>query len=215
MATGDNNDMVSRLRALIPNGWFNDVAPVRDAVLGGISDILAFGYSLISYAKLQTRILTATGPWLDLIALDFFGAALRRNVGQSDSSFQARIISSLFRERVTRSGMIATLTDLTGKAPLIFEPWNTGDTGGIGIAFGIGGGGGIGSVSLPAQVFITAFRPGTAGVPNVAGIGFGGIGAGISSIINPANALGVTDADIYATIAQTLPTGVIGWTQLH
>lgn len=33
MATGDSNDMLSRLKSLIPGGWFADVAPIRDAVL--------------------------------------------------------------------------------------------------------------------------------------------------------------------------------------
>lgn len=150
MTTGDAPDMLARIKRVVPSRWFAYVAPLRDAVLGGLSDQLAWVYSFIAYAKLQTRITTATDLWLDLIAADYFGLFIRRRVGEFDAAFMPRIKRELIRERVTRKGMAQALTDLTGSAPIIFEPWNTGDAGAwdIGAAWAgasasAGGGGGF------------------------------------------------------------------------
>src|SRR5260363_278724 len=46
------------------------------------------------------------GGWLDLIAADFFGDALKRGPDQSDAAFRQRIRARLFGERATRAGLI-------------------------------------------------------------------------------------------------------------
>ena len=71
---GDQNDFIARLKALLPRGWFAETAPVLTGTLAGLSAALAQVYGLISYARLQTRIVTATDAFLDLISFDFFGA---------------------------------------------------------------------------------------------------------------------------------------------
>src|ERR1700749_4296193 len=122
MAIGDAQDMVTRIKATLPSGWFADSTPVLDSVLSGIGWALALGYSLIAYARLQTRIKTATDGFLDLIAFDFFGTMLPRALQELDNAYRTRIIASLFPQRATRQGMINVLTLLTGRAPWIFEP---------------------------------------------------------------------------------------------
>jgi hypothetical protein len=255
MAIGDNNDMLGRLKSLIPYRWFAFVAPLRDAVLGGLADQLAWIYSFIGYATAQTRLATMSGIWLDLFAYDFFGLKLKRR-GSVDDIFRARISAELLRERVTRAGMVRAITDLTGKAPVIFEPWNTGDTGGwdsVGMAYagsnpGGGGGGGYdrfsgydlnrssydpqatysaivsggagawGDTNLPAQFFITAYRPGLQGIPYINGFDnqAGGYDAGVIEWTDRSMISGsVTDQDIYDAINATRPTGTIAWTRLH
>jgi len=77
MATGDSNDILTRVKMLIPFRWFSWVAPIRDAILGGLSDSMAWCYSWIVYAKQQSRIATSTGPFLDLISYDFLGRTCR------------------------------------------------------------------------------------------------------------------------------------------
>jgi hypothetical protein len=218
MATGDSNDILSRLKAVIPYRWFAYVAPIRDAVLGGLSDLAAWCYSWIVYATTQSRIATSTGPFLDLIAFDFLGRYLVRG-GLSDNPFRARIMATILQERVTRAGMINALTLLTGQAPIIFEPWNTGDAGGYGcpnVAYGAAGG--WGSMNLPGQAFVTVTRTSGSGVPNVGGYGsnLGGYGIGATEYVGPSNEqIGITDDDIYATIITTKPTGVICWTKIN
>lgn len=221
MATGDQSDIYHRLRGYLPR-WFGDEAqsPVINALLQGLAYGGAYVYSLYAYAKLQTRILTATDGWLDMIAADFFGSALLRSASQSDASFRARIILNLFRERATRNGMVKVLTDLTGRAPTIIEPTRPADTGVYGgplIGYSIAGA--YGSILMPYQAFVIAYRPLGTGIPSVAGYGVstGGYGqasqadwASLSMIQNA-----VQDADIYAAIEATRPVGTIVWASIQ
>src|SRR5579885_1748109 len=102
--TGDQQDIVSRIKAVLPNGWFRDSTPILDGVLNGIGWALAGIYSLAGYARLQTRLATATDGFLDLISLDYFGLGLPRRPQEMDAPFRARIQAQLFLERATRRG---------------------------------------------------------------------------------------------------------------
>lgn len=82
------------------------------------------------YGWTAQRIATATDVQLDLISVDFYGDQLPRLPGETDDSFRTRIQASLFLPYTTREGFIICLTRLTGFAPRLIEPWNTGDTGG-------------------------------------------------------------------------------------
>lgn len=137
MATGDQQNMFDRLAGLLPAGWFGDNNPVRDALLWGYAQALAWAYTLYLYAKAQTRIKTATDGWLDLIALDFFGNNLLRNSNQADSSFRNRILINIFRERTTRHAIEQVLFDLTGRMPKIVEPARPADVGAYGAAVAV------------------------------------------------------------------------------
>jgi hypothetical protein len=217
MTTGDATDMLTRIKRVLPPRWFAYTAPLRDAVLGGLSDQLAWVYSFIAYAKQQTRITTSAGLFLDLTAYDYFGRFIRRRAGELDAAFMPRIKKEILRERVTRKGMIQALTDLTGKAPIIFEPRSTYDAGGYGTHCGYGVAGGYGNIVLNNQVFLTVYRPGLQGVPGVDGYGgsIGGYGVGAIEYVGPSMIVGaVTDSDIYATIEATKPSGAICWTKL-
>ena len=219
MATGDQKDMVVRLRTAIPKLWFSDAAPVLTALLNGFAYPLALIYSLAAYAKLQTRIKTAIDGFLDLVSFDYFGTTLPRAVAESDTSFRTRIFFNLLREKATRNGMVKILTELTGFAPIIFEPWRPLDTGAYNTNIcGYGMAGGYGSVDLPYQAFITAYRPIGFGIPNVAGYGDPEAGYSTGSQSEFANpslvAGGVTDADIFAAIADEKVEGTIAWAQI-
>jgi hypothetical protein len=217
---GDQSDVLGRIKALLPFRWFPDSTPVLDALLSGVAWSLSFAYSLIQYSKLQTRIATATDGFLDLISYDFFGTALARRTQEMDAPYRTRIQIALLQQKATRQGMINALTALTGRAPVIFEPARPADTGawGASISGWSSGAGGWGSLLHRAQVFITAFRPATAGIPNV--IGWGGTAGGWSTPgqfkwSNLSQIEGsVTDEDIYALIAVTKPAGVRAWVRI-
>lgn len=216
MATGDQDDMVRRLQALIPNGWFSvGLSPLRDAVLAGIANVLAFSFSQLTYLRKQTRIATATDGFLDLIAGDFFGGSLYRATHQSDDSFRAKIIANILRERGTRNAVVSILTQLTGRAPIIFEPRRPADTGaygGPGLGYGVAGG--YGSLSLAYQSFVNAFRPAGQGVPNVAGYGVptGAYStAAQAEYISLSMVQGISDADIYGAVNAVRPAGYTIW----
>jgi hypothetical protein len=220
MSTGDKVDILSRVKQLIPKRWFKWVAPYRDAIIGGLSDSAAWNYTLVTYARAQTRVATAYGIWLDIIAYDFLGRFLTRN-NAADDTFRVIIRATILQERVTRKGMIAAVTALTGKAPSVFEPWNTGDTGaysGPGFTcgqFGYGvGNGGYGSMGLPCQVFMQVHRGAGSGVPGVDGYGgpSGGYGQGAIAYVGQSSELsGVTNDMIYKLINMTKPTGSTTW----
>ena len=214
---GDKSDVFGRLKSVLPR-WYGDSSPTLDAVLGGLASAGSFIYSLYAYAKLQTRIKTATDGWLDIIAGDFFGVSVLRKANQSDASFRANIIANLLRTRATRPSVIQVLTDLTGRAPVIYEPLRPANTGAYGSLFGYSVAGAYGSVLMPYQALITAYRPIGTGIPNVAGYGASVAGYSIpsqsdySSITQLQNS--ILDADIYAAISSVMPVGCIAWTQI-
>ena len=119
---GDQQDILARLRSVLPTRWFPDDAPVLAALLIGLASGWSWAYQQLRYVKAQTRIATATEIWLDIIALDFFGNRLVRRIPQSDDAFRSRIQRELFRERGTRDAIVSVLRDLTGRAPVVFEP---------------------------------------------------------------------------------------------
>ena len=214
---GDARDMIGRLRAVLPARWFGDAAPVLDALLAGLAAGGAWVFSQVGAARLQTRIATATGGFLDMIARDFVGRRLRRRVGQGDGAYRARILAELLRARGTRAGVIAAAQDLTGRAPVVFEPQRPEDTGAWGIAAGYGVAGGWGSLALPFQCFVTAYRPGGAGIATVAGWGSlaGGYGAGAIEYASLDMLAGeVTDGEIAAVVAGAMPAASVAWLRI-
>lgn len=222
MALGDQNDISGKLRSLIPGGWFSFLAPIRDIVLYGLASSLNFIYNLLQVVSLQTRIATSQGWFLDLTAWDFFGVRFLRRTNETDASFLPRLQAELVRSRNTRASLIQALFDLTGIKPQIFDPASPDDCGAIGIGtIAIAGGsfagaGCIGSTNLALQVFVIAHRPPGQGVPNIPGIGYAGLGDGSLQIIDNASLQStVPDSEIYATVANTLATGITGWTQIQ
>jgi hypothetical protein len=215
---GSQQDFLSRLQEVMPK-WFGDSNPILNAVLSGLSNTNAFVYSLYSYAKLQLRISTATDGWLDMIAADFFGASLLRKNNQSDASFRIAIAANLFRERATRASVIQVLKAITGRAPLVFEPQRPFDTGAYGKVTGYGLAGAYGSLLMPYQSFVVAFRPLGSGIPNVAGYG---ISTGAYNTASQAKFADITDIqytisnnDIYAAIESVKPAGITTWVQIR
>jgi hypothetical protein len=215
--------MLARLRTVLPTRWFPDSAPVLDGLLSGLAAGWSWAYQRLQYVKAQTRIATATDIWLDVIANDFFGSRLPRRAGLGDEAFRNRIQRELFRERGTRGAIIAALQDLTGRTPLVFEPARSTDTGGYMSPIGAGGGvgygsaGGWGSLALPFQCFITAYRPIGSGIATVCGWGgpAGGYCQGTIEYASLEMVQGqVTDDDIYMAVAAVLPVAAIGWTRI-
>jgi hypothetical protein len=216
---GDQSNILGRLKALLPFRWFPDSTPVLDALLSSAAWALSQVYSLIQYAKLQTRIATATDGFLDLISFDFFGNNLLRNLGELDAAFRTRILATLLRPKATRPGMIAVLTALTGRAPIIFEPARPLDTGAYGASIcGYGAAGGYGSLQLRAQAFIIAYRPAASGIPYVAGYGSAPSGYSTPSRAEWCSLSqiqgAVTDSAIFATVNATKAAGSEMWVQL-
>ena len=221
--TGDQDDMLARLQAVLPSRWFADRSPVLEGLLAGLAWAGQWLYEQIAFTRAQTRIATATGVWLDIIAWDFFGRRLARRNGQSDDALRRRIGLELLRERGTRAAVISVLEDLTGRPPAVFEPARTSDTGGYGGLQGGGGGlgygvaGGWGSLALPFQCFVVAYRPQGAGIANVAGWGTnaGGYGSGSAEYATLSMIQGqVTDSDINAAVSTVLPATGIAWLQI-
>lgn len=215
-------DFEQRIKSTLPPRWFgdDDANIVLNGVIAGLANGFAFISNLYDYAKLQTRIKTATDDWLDAISTDFFGTRLLRKTGQTDTSFRNRIIVNMFRERATRNAVKLVLEDLTGRTPVIFEPQRPLDTGAYGVASSLAYGlvGGYGSLLLDYQAFVTAYRPTGSGIPLVAGYGVS-VGAystpsqiqyGNLNMITGA----VTDQDIYDSIASVAPVGTILWTNI-
>ncbi len=204
IAPGSQADFIRRQRAILPQQWFpsppalgeNESAPTLVSILAGSSAQFANIWQLLTYTERQARISTATGPFLDLISVDFFGpGGLARNTNEADDSYRARIKAALFPLRSTRAAVSNKIQALTGVAPLIVEPRRPADTKGFGgvNAGAAGGGYGWGSTGLrygsrltPFQSFITVDNT-TAKLP---------------------------DATIFAAIDDVMPVAYVAWTQI-
>lgn len=124
-------DFAGRLLRLFPRGWLSDAAKAPGgAAYGtflGIGTPLASLLAQTLFIANGTRIKTAYGTALDIISVDYFGPnGLPRNPGESDASFQTRILQMLFIPRVTRSAIQSAIQILTGTAPRMAEPWTAG-----------------------------------------------------------------------------------------
>ena len=190
--TGDPTDMLSRLKAALPTQWFADSTPILDALLSGFAMTASWAYALLTTVRLQTRLSTAGAAFLDIAAQDFFGGRVMRSPNQSDATFRITILREMFRPRATRAALTAGIADLTGRAPDIFEPFRPADTGAWNGRTGYGVAGRWGSLALPNQLFVTAYRPTG---PN-------------------ADGETVADADIYAAVAGLLPASCTAWTRI-
>lgn len=215
--TGDQADIVARLKSYLPRGWFGDFsnAPVTLGVLNGIAAVLAIMYTMIEFLRAQTRLGTSSGGWIDLWASDFLGASLPRRLGESDAAYIVRVQIALFQQRATRPAMIAVLTNLTGRVPIIFEPANPADSGCLGQNTGVKSFFGVarfGSIAAPFSALITAYRPQVTG--GLAGAAY--MNAAPISAFKTASPNGyfgslsleqtlATDADILAAINATRP----------
>jgi hypothetical protein len=217
--TGDQSDIVARIKAVLPGRWFADSTPVLDGLLSGLAWAWSWVYCLLTFVRTQTRIATASGVWLDIIANDFFGTRLQRRPGQSDEALRLLIQSNLLAEHGTRQAIINAVQRLTGRVPAIFEPMRTSDTGGYtigGIGYGLAGG--WGNMALPFQCFVTAYRPTGSGIALVSGWScqLGGYGAGAIEYASLAMVQGqVTDSDIIGAIANVLPVAATAWTRIE
>lgn len=216
MATGDADDFLGRLKKLLPTRWFNVTAPIRDAVLGGISDALAWAYSLNAFVKLQERLGMATGQFIDLFAFDYLGLTIRRRVGELDAPFAARVKKEILRPRVTRAAMIEAITDFAGTPPTIIEPWNPSDTGAWDIpetAYDVGGARWGDTTPLPSALII--FPPEVvSGPPSIPGWDVPQAAWDTNSTAYfDAPQSESYEAEAYEVINETKPIGVPIWVQ--
>lgn len=215
--TGDTNDMLARLKMVLPARWFADTTPILDALLTGLASAWSGLYALLGYVKGQSRIATASGIFLDIAAVDYLGGALPRRAAEADQAYSVRIRGNLLSPRATRASLMQALTNLTGRAPIIFEPLNATDTGGYNVNLGYNTAGGYGSVNLPYQFFVTAYRPNDTPISNAGGYnaGPGGYDTAPMFYADAAEFAGtVSNSEIYAAIASVAPTSSIAWTQI-
>lgn len=217
MATGDSSDIISRLQSYLPRGWFGDwsEAPIVGGLLAGIASVLSTIYLLIMFFWAQTRLQTSSGGWVDIWAADFLGNSLPRKPNESDASYIGRIKIAIFQAKATRPAMVSVLTQLTGRAPIIFEPARPLDSGCLGANTGVASFCGVarmGSIACPFGALITVYRPrvtgGSAGAGYADAPAWSAMAAPLShgytgSLSQETSA--ATDADIYAAINATRP----------
>ena len=152
---GDQDDFAARLRLTLPDGWFADVAPVLDGLLAGLGSAWAALYGLLQTVRVQSRLATVTGQFLDLACVDYFGGRLPRRAGEADAALRARLFVARRRERGTRGGLISAAA-AAGYSAVVFEPSRPADTGAYNtagqLAWGVSGG--YGSLQMPLESLV-------------------------------------------------------------
>lgn len=214
---GDIQDMLYRLKATLPTRWFQGLTPILDGVLTGLANTWTQVFGLLDFAQRQTRLATATDRFVDGISQDLLGNQLPRRATEPDANYRLRVAQEIVRERNTRSAVIAALSDLTGRTPVVFEPARPADTGAWNGPLGYGVAGGWGSLVLPYQCFVTAYRATGSGIARVAGYGVGAGGYGLGAIEYAGLAMltgQITDIDIAHAITGMMPTATIAWTRI-
>ena len=147
-------------------------APVLTALLAGLatSPGLALRHDRAMCSCRRASAARRT-PSSTCIGDRFFGAALPRRVNEGDDAFRARILAELQRARATRPALVAGAGrpdrahagDLRAGAPGRYrrlEPRAR-----------LRCRRRLGQSGLPAQIFVTAYRAGSAGIPAIAGWG--------------------------------------------
>lgn len=123
----------------VPLPWTDDegkeVGGTLDAILQGMGSNLERISAQVNYAFLGSRIQTATDTMLDLCSQDYYGDELPRNGAESDDSYRSRILAGLLVPKVTEPGISLLITNLTGKAPRMIQPWNPVTTGAYGRSY--------------------------------------------------------------------------------
>lgn len=201
MATGDSANIQGRLLRYLPSSWFGQSgeSPAVAAGMAGVVAVLVNIFSLITFTRLQARIATSTGGWLDFSAYSFLGNELPRFHLEADDGYRPRIRKEIFRDRNTRPAGIEILTELTGVAPFVFEGWYAPVNGGRGsgrLAYSRACR--WGSTNSPAQVIFHVPQPQNYGIPNRGGRGsvtpsgaaVGGYGGGNYSYVNDSEIVG-------------------------
>lgn len=213
---GTTAGIAARLRSTLPTGWFPvsaaapaiTVTPVLDGLLAGLAQAWSFCFGLLGTVVAQARLSTASGSFLDMISVDFFGSILPRRNGEPDESFRERIRSNLISRRGTRQDVVQAVARLTSAPPFICEPTRAADCGGYGGAGqpGIGGGLGYGvpglvygSASVPFQYLLSisgfsSFAPGILSRRESAATfvdGSGLIRSAMPQVLRPSYQLGV------------------------
>lgn len=224
MAVGDSDDIIARLKSVLPGGWFpsgsgsTSPTPVLDGLLTGMATLFAWLYEMLIYIKMQTRIITSTDGWLDITSTDYFGTSLPRNSGEDDAAFANRILSNLPPQGATRQALINVIRNLTGYDPIVTELWVPGDTG----AYDQLGGYdlfGAYSGSIPYQGFVTIIRK-YLGLPWISGYdapmgGYDKIGGGLMyADLSMAKGY-VSDAAIFAVINKLHAFGTVIWARFQ
>lgn len=170
---GQQGDMTARLRLTLPGGWFSDNGPVMAGLLAGLGTAWAAAYSLLGVVRLQSRLATVAGQFLDLACTDYFGLRFSRRGGEGDAALRARLMRAMQRERGTRAGVIAAAAE-AGYSASVFEPGRPADTGAWGVPGGLAYGvaGGWGSLQMPFEclVTVTGVAPVTDVRPEVAAV---------------------------------------------
>lgn len=185
MATGDQTDILERLKATLPK-WFDEQSANLEILLSGPSSTLSLYYTLHLWLKSQTRLNSMSGVFLDIASYDMFGTDLPRESGEEDATYLARIKAYIVRPAATKDAISEALETLTGYAPVMYEPRRAPDCGGYGIVGGYGVAGAYGSLDYPCQGFVTVFRD-----PDT-----------------------ITDQQVYDVINKMKAEGVLIWTRI-
>lgn len=201
MPVGDQTDFVSRLRALLPDGWFpsaaaqdeEEKAPVLVGFLTGFASVYSWIWSLLCDVNDQTRIQTSTGNTLELHASDYFGVGeFNRRAGETDDAYRQRIIASITPHRNTRDAITSAISSAIGIVPDIIEPTNATDCKGVG------------SITSPAI---------GGGFGYNAGVHYGHLSGGQFFMTVPSSSP-TDEQTIFDTINRVKAEGVVAWVQV-
>ena len=219
MAVGDYQYYFDRLYGKLPVGWFPadpTDAPMISSIIGAVAVVAANTYAQLSYTNAQTRLLTATGIYLDMIANEYLGYFnFPRRQNEDDDTYRLRILNEILRPRGTKAAIISALHDLTGYYPTIFHPVD--DAQGWDMDYFDSPTMLLGDYNLPYTSWVEIRLPPGAGIPYAEGwdSGFYDADDGFAYGDDAELASIVGQQEIFNTITLTAPDGVSVYVYAH
>lgn len=225
----EGSDFVNRMLAVTPESWDGDSAKQQSGKVFSLfltgGNELSFVQTILQYAFNASRLNTAKDTALDDFANDFFGGAISRTTGETDTSFRQRIQAGLTLAAITKQALSNAIEKLTGFAPQIMEPFDIGSTGAYSwnSYYGVNGNGfpaRYGNAGLTYQVFVVAQLPPVIS-SNGGALPVYGYSAGMfystrqSYYLDTPTGVIVSAGEIDSLINELKPVGILVWRQYN
>jgi hypothetical protein len=134
IANVTQDDFTAWAKSALPTNWFSEEAKASGGNLYATLRAIAKGdettYTNMLALQSSLTFTNAEGSQVDDLVRDYYGTKLKRQAGETDSSFKARALARLFVPVGTEQGMSDGIERTLGTEPIIITGRNLTNPGG-------------------------------------------------------------------------------------